>query len=115
MPPTLSNLGVGLQTRQGPAIWNRSATYLPGDIVPWHFMPGIIVASFFASLTGTLLTVELLHRKRLGKSIMSRYEFQSIKTNRSIDHHISGYTFLHALSPWGSSAYGACISSEIDP
>lgn len=88
MPPTLSNLGAGLQTRPGPAILDRNAVYLPGDIVPWHFMPGIIVASFFASLTGTLLTVELLHRKRLGKSIMSRYELQSIQTNRSIDHYI---------------------------
>lgn len=47
--------------------------YRPGDIVPWHFTPAIIVASFFASLTGTLLTVELLHRKRLGKSIISRF------------------------------------------
>lgn len=46
--------------------------YHPGDIVPWHFVPGIIVASFFASLSGTLLTVELLHRKRLGKSFISR-------------------------------------------
>lgn len=48
------------------------ADYHVGSIVPWHFTPGIIVASFFASLTGTLLTVELLHRKRLGKSLMSR-------------------------------------------
>lgn len=48
------------------------AGYQPGQIVSWRFVPGIIVASFFASLTGTLLTVELLHRKRLGRSIMSR-------------------------------------------
>ena len=46
--------------------------FTPGDMVPWHFMPSIIVASFFASLIGTLLTVELLQRKRLGKSLMSR-------------------------------------------
>lgn len=47
-------------------------SYQVGDLVPWHFVPGIIVASFFASLIGTLLTVELLHRKRLGKSLVSR-------------------------------------------
>lgn len=47
--------------------------YQIGDVVKWHFVPGIIVASFFASLVGTLLTVELLHRKRLGKSLISRY------------------------------------------
>ncbi|CAD0089231.1 unnamed protein product, partial [Aureobasidium vineae] len=41
--------------------------YTPGDMVPWHFIPSIIVASFFASLSGTLLTIELLQRKRLGK------------------------------------------------
>ncbi|KAH0165887.1 hypothetical protein KCU67_g4537, partial [Aureobasidium melanogenum] len=46
--------------------------YAPGEMVPWHFMPSIIVASFFASLSGTLLTIELLQRKRLGKSLMSR-------------------------------------------
>jgi len=46
--------------------------YKVGDIVPWHFSPGIVVASFFASLIGTTLTVELLHRKRLGKSWTSR-------------------------------------------
>ncbi|KAI5199519.1 hypothetical protein E4T38_06957 [Aureobasidium subglaciale] len=46
--------------------------YVPGDMVRWHFMPGFIVASFFASLSGTLLTIELLQRKRLGKSLMSR-------------------------------------------
>lgn len=46
--------------------------YAPGEMVPWHFIPSIIVASFFASLSGTLLTIELLQRKRLGKSLMSR-------------------------------------------
>ena len=63
----------GVESRALPMVWNIDAQYKPGDIVPWHFMPGIIVASFFASLTGTLLTVELLHRKRLGKSIISRF------------------------------------------
>ncbi|KAG9965098.1 hypothetical protein KCU61_g1965, partial [Aureobasidium melanogenum] len=48
------------------------ASYKPGEMVPWHFIPSIIVASFFASLSGTLLTIELLQRKRLGKSLTSR-------------------------------------------
>ncbi|PNS14019.1 hypothetical protein CAC42_6532 [Sphaceloma murrayae] len=48
--------------------------YVAGDIVPWHFSPGLVVASFFASLIGTILTVELLHRKRLGKNWMSRFQ-----------------------------------------
>jgi len=63
-----------LSDRAATTEWASDISYRPGDIVPWHFMPGIIVASFFASLTGTLLTVELLHRKRVGKTIMSRYD-----------------------------------------
>ncbi|KAJ9623115.1 hypothetical protein H2203_006051 [Taxawa tesnikishii (nom. ined.)] len=51
--------------------------YYPGAIVPWHFTAGIIVVSFFASLTGTLLTVELLHRKRTGKTWASRMQLLS--------------------------------------
>lgn len=46
--------------------------YDVGDIVPWHFSPGIVVASFLASLLGTTLTVELLHRKRTGRNLVSR-------------------------------------------
>ncbi|GAB7342003.1 hypothetical protein MBLNU457_g0295t1 [Dothideomycetes sp. NU457] len=51
-----------------------ASTYSPGEVVPWHFAPGPIVGSYFASLTGTILCVELLHRKRLGKSIASRIQ-----------------------------------------
>ncbi|KAF2153040.1 hypothetical protein K461DRAFT_320760 [Myriangium duriaei CBS 260.36] len=62
----------------------RSATddgmYRIGDVVPWHFEPGLVVASFFASLVGTTLTVELLHRKRLGKSWTSRLQILSCAT-----------------------------------
>lgn len=35
--------------------------------MPFHFSSGIIVASFFVSLIGSVTTVELLHRKREGK------------------------------------------------
>jgi hypothetical protein len=59
------------ETRPSP-VDDDGVGYAPGDMVPWHFMPSIIVASFFASLSGTLLTIELLQRKRLGKSLMSR-------------------------------------------
>ncbi|GAB7355008.1 hypothetical protein MBLNU459_g5616t1 [Dothideomycetes sp. NU459] len=58
--------------------------YHPGDIVPWHFVPGIIVASFFASLTGTLLTVELLHRKRVGNSFVSRLHMFTCAVSMSL-------------------------------
>lgn len=51
--------------------------YQVGDIIPWHFSPGLVVASFFASLVGTTLTVELLHRKKLGKSWKSRLQLLS--------------------------------------
>lgn len=51
---------------------HEAVNYTPGQMVPWHFTPSIIVASFFASLSGTLLTIELLQRKRLGKSLTSR-------------------------------------------
>lgn len=67
MAPTSSDA----DPRDAPTMSDVSL-YHSGDIIPWHFVPGIIVASFFASLTGTLLTVELLHRKRLGKSFVSR-------------------------------------------
>lgn len=37
-----------------------------GDAVPWHFLPAIVAASYFASLCGTVLTVEILHRRGTG-------------------------------------------------
>lgn len=67
----------GIGNRAITKTWDINEAFQPGDIVPWHFLPGIVVASFFASLTGTLLTVELLHRKQLGKSVMSRYALTS--------------------------------------
>ncbi|KAI9714396.1 MAG: hypothetical protein M1820_000357 [Bogoriella megaspora] len=37
--------------------------YQPGDVVPFHLIPWIVVLSFFASFVGCLTTVELLHRR----------------------------------------------------
>ncbi|KXT07021.1 hypothetical protein AC578_7125 [Pseudocercospora eumusae] len=37
--------------------------YERGSIVPSTFDPGIVAASYFASLTGCLLTIEILHRR----------------------------------------------------
>ncbi|KAK3654545.1 hypothetical protein LTR56_003191 [Elasticomyces elasticus] len=37
--------------------------YVEGEVVPSHFSPGIVAASYFASLCGCLLTIELLHRR----------------------------------------------------
>jgi hypothetical protein len=67
--------------------------YASGDMVPWHFMPSVIVASFFASLSGTLLTTELLQRRRLGKSLMSRQAWSSLRVNWVADLNPE-YTFL---------------------
>ncbi|KAF2223549.1 hypothetical protein BDZ85DRAFT_111070 [Elsinoe ampelina] len=53
---------------------DATSPYVVGEIIPWHFEPGIVVGSFFASLIGSVLTVELLHRKRLGKNWMSRLQ-----------------------------------------
>ncbi|KAI5359867.1 Putative MHYT domain-containing protein [Septoria linicola] len=39
------------------------SSYSAGDSVPSTFDPGIVAASFFASLTGCLLTIEILHRR----------------------------------------------------
>lgn len=39
------------------------SSYSTGDSVPSTFDPGIVAASFFASLTGCLLTIEILHRR----------------------------------------------------
>lgn len=44
-----------------------SRIYNVGENVPFHFSSGIIVASFFVSLVGSVTTVELLHRRREGK------------------------------------------------
>ncbi|KAK5162749.1 hypothetical protein LTR04_003026 [Oleoguttula sp. CCFEE 6159] len=41
--------------------------YQDGDIVPFHINPGIVVASYFVSLAGTITTVEQLHRRVTGK------------------------------------------------
>ncbi|KAK3074721.1 hypothetical protein LTR53_002596 [Teratosphaeriaceae sp. CCFEE 6253] len=38
-------------------------THLVGETVPSHFNPGIVAGSYFASLCGCLLTIELLHRR----------------------------------------------------
>lgn len=42
--------------------------YQPGDWVPFELSPGIVVASYFVSLVGSVTTVELLHRRVTGKS-----------------------------------------------
>ena len=36
---------------------------VPGDIVPSFFNPAIVAGSYFASFSGCLLTIELLHRR----------------------------------------------------
>lgn len=46
--------------------------YEVGDTVPFHFIPGIVVASYFVSLVGAVTTVELLHRRTPGKGWISR-------------------------------------------
>ncbi|KIW05171.1 uncharacterized protein PV09_03722 [Verruconis gallopava] len=42
-------------------------TYHVGEKVPFRLSSGIIIASFFVSLVGSVTTVELLHRRREGK------------------------------------------------
>jgi NO-binding membrane sensor protein with MHYT domain len=49
-----------------------------GDNVPFQFAAGIIIASFFVSLVGSVTTVELLHRRREGKGYILWYEHPSI-------------------------------------
>ncbi|KAK6435043.1 hypothetical protein LTR95_008778, partial [Oleoguttula sp. CCFEE 5521] len=34
-----------------------------GEVISSHFDPGIVVGAYFASFTGCLLTIELLHRR----------------------------------------------------
>ncbi|OQN99051.1 hypothetical protein B0A48_14912 [Cryoendolithus antarcticus] len=38
-------------------------THALGEIISSHFNPGIVVGAYFASFTGCLLTIELLHRR----------------------------------------------------
>jgi hypothetical protein len=73
-------------------VGNEIVGYAPGDMVPWHFVPSIIVASFFASFSGTLLTIELLQRKRLGKSLTSRQAPSSAHISDMADL-VPGYIF----------------------
>lgn len=54
-----------------------SPTYSLGDIVPWRMTPGTILASFFVSILGTFLCIELLERKRLGSGLISRVQLLS--------------------------------------
>ncbi|KAK1054583.1 hypothetical protein LTS16_000227 [Friedmanniomyces endolithicus] len=42
---------------------SSSSVYGEGDLVLSHFNPGIVAASYLASLCGCLLTIELLHRR----------------------------------------------------
>jgi hypothetical protein len=51
-----------------------ASKYAIGDNVPFRFSSGIIIASFFVSLVGSVTTVELLHRRREGKGWILWYE-----------------------------------------
>jgi len=42
---------------------SSSSLYGEGDLVLSQFNPGIVAASYLASLCGCLLTIELLHRR----------------------------------------------------
>ncbi|KAK4954037.1 hypothetical protein LTR66_013619 [Elasticomyces elasticus] len=48
--------------------------YQLGDVIPFHFIWYIVFASYFASLIGTTLTVELLHRRRTGSGWFSQIQ-----------------------------------------
>ena len=37
-----------------------------GEVVPSHFNPGVVAASYFVSFSGCYLTVELLNRRGSG-------------------------------------------------
>jgi hypothetical protein len=41
--------------------------YAVGDAIAFHFSPGLVVASAFVSLIGSVITVEQLHRKKGGR------------------------------------------------
>ncbi|EOD51518.1 putative mhyt domain signaling protein [Neofusicoccum parvum UCRNP2] len=49
------------------SITDPTSKYRVGDSVPFHVVPGIIVASWFVSFIGSIATVELLHRRRSGQ------------------------------------------------
>ncbi|KAL9064329.1 MAG: hypothetical protein Q9157_007874 [Trypethelium eluteriae] len=42
---------------------HSETVFQPGDLVPFHLIPWIVILSFVASFIGTLTTVELLHRR----------------------------------------------------
>ncbi|KAH7350231.1 hypothetical protein BKA66DRAFT_476587 [Pyrenochaeta sp. MPI-SDFR-AT-0127] len=46
--------------------------YEKGQLVPYHFTPWVILLSYFVSLIGAETTVELLHRRRTGRGLISQ-------------------------------------------
>jgi hypothetical protein len=49
--------------------------YEKGQLVPYHFTPWVILLSYFVSLIGAETTVELLHRRRTGRGLISQYVY----------------------------------------
>ncbi|KAF2183177.1 hypothetical protein K469DRAFT_584378, partial [Zopfia rhizophila CBS 207.26] len=47
--------------------------YHIGDLVPYHFTPWVITLSYVVSLIGAETTVELLHRRRPGRGLISQF------------------------------------------
>lgn len=73
--------------------------FVKGDLVPSSFDTGIVAASYFASLCGCLLTVELLHRRGTAlKSWRSWYAIPCLF--QGISNALLGVRLLHVLLPW---------------
>jgi NO-binding membrane sensor protein with MHYT domain len=68
--------------------------YRIGDNVPFQFSSGIIIASFFVSLVGSVTTVELLHRRREGKGWILWYESLSLKTTAQTPRALCSLTLI---------------------
>ena len=65
--------------------------YAAGDIVTFRLSPGLVVASAFVSFIGSVITVEQLHRKNVGKGWINWYVHRlswSFEMNANLQHRL---------------------------
>lgn len=76
--------------------------YGPGSIPHSHFQVGFVAASYFASLCGCLLTIEMLHRRgtALGNLRSWYVRVQQVPTSKSADIDQPGWRHSAALHQW---------------
>lgn len=81
--------------------------YVIGDHVPGHFNGSIVAASYFASLCGCVLTIELLHRR--GTALNNLRSWYDIASPRKTLADLAGARTLLVLLRSASWVSGVCM------